>query len=1046
MSREMQSSVVRLHCNLGHPPKQESVRILAAAGKLDSKLLSALDALRCGSCIRMTKTVKPSTSSTSSAVRFSGAFGDHLQADIIFVRTLNGEACPVLGMTCMSTNFHAAKPIENRSPETVLEAMIEIWYRPLGLPISITVDADTCFLGKNQQWHQNLGIEYDIIPTEEAWRLDKIGRRNALMRTLAERLIDQNAVLDKKHLNEILPAVLFSMNSSTYTYGRPPYQAVFGRIPRLVGDLVSDNKSLAISTQTHPEQHAIRPELLRAEAITALAQFTASQAVKSLRKTRNMNELSHLQPGQTIAFWRMQGKSRQHLGRFLAFDPDKKSCWIQVGKTSVRVGTTQLRPATGWENWTPSDADLKLIKQAENNFAAGLWLEDGAEGPDLEDEMNVDEEIFQFRPTKIPRRSDGGQPALPEGDQDQQQRPAGQSELDLSQHQPYEMMTLPAGPAVPRPADPSDSQQVPPPFQPQLTIQQSQQQHQYQQQQNIQNYDQRHITVNVESPTFRSTVQNYGPQVNFGPVPPTPRRAARSRSPPVTPRRSDTAQPAPLGTPAIQEAQGDQLMDEPETPVLPPDHHLQALFTIYDNNTAEMKAKFWDGSPELRNPYFHNQKAYTAYLNSSKRIEDLKGITEPERPDWFMSDDEDGEVVLELSNNRSLTRQEIKQLDRELPWREVMEMPTMMLDKFVQSADKEYQGWMKWAGIRPLSEKEAAEVWSCPSKKRRILKSRAAYRDKSRGVGELKAKTRVVLIGCGDPDLRQLSRDSPTPSRLSEFLVLSIAASGSNALFNHDNKTWSLWISDAAQAFLQGRQDPTERSGPLYMSPPRDPIINMAAAYPAELYEVIGNCYGLANAPRVWFRRVQEQLLSISFVQHSFDKCLFYHIGKDGLLDCVLICHVDDFMAAYSETFDIDSLRNLFEWGSVTILSPETPGEYRGKEIIMELKEGKNIIRTTQKKLLDNLAEGKIPVGRMQKDPKLSAEEWKETRSVCGCLQWLGGQTRPDVAATASLSHRGGDTEIADLKRLHETLRYARRPQNLGSHSQPFPSTEVLCW
>ena len=73
MSREMQSSVARLHCNLGHPPKQEIVRILAAAGKLDSKLLAALDALRCGSCIRMTKTTKPPTSSTSSAVRFSGA-------------------------------------------------------------------------------------------------------------------------------------------------------------------------------------------------------------------------------------------------------------------------------------------------------------------------------------------------------------------------------------------------------------------------------------------------------------------------------------------------------------------------------------------------------------------------------------------------------------------------------------------------------------------------------------------------------------------------------------------------------------------------------------------------------------------------------------------------------------------------------------------------------------------------------------------------------------------------------------------------------------
>lgn len=241
--------------SLGQPGSKREPGSKVNSLKLDSKLLSALDALRCGSCIRMTKTVKPSTSSTSSAVRFSGAFGDHLQADIIFVRTLNGEACPVLGMTCMSTNFHAAKPIENRSPETVLEAMIEIWYRPLGLPISITVDADTCFLGKNQQWHQNLGIEYDIIPTEEAWRLGKIGRRNALMRTLAERLIDQNAVLDKKQLNEILPAVLFSMNSSTYTYGRSPCLWEDSEIGWRLGErqqVPSDQHPTTSRTTCHP--------------------------------------------------------------------------------------------------------------------------------------------------------------------------------------------------------------------------------------------------------------------------------------------------------------------------------------------------------------------------------------------------------------------------------------------------------------------------------------------------------------------------------------------------------------------------------------------------------------------------------------------------------------------------------------------------------------------------------------------------------------------------------------------------------------------------
>ena len=130
----------------------------------------------------------------------------------------------------------------------------------------------------------------------------------------------------------------------------------------------------------------------------------------------------------------------------------------------------------------------------------------------------------------------------------------------------------------------------------------------------------------------------------------------------------------------------------------------------------------------------------------------------------------------------------------------------------------------------------------------------------------------------------------------------------------------------------------------------------------------------------------------------------------------------------------------------MTILSPETPGEYRGKEIIMELKEGKKIIRATQKKFLDNLEEGKIPVGRMQKDPKLTVSEWKEMRSVCGCLQWLGGQTRPDVASTASLSHRGAETEISDLRRLHQTLQYAKNTADSGITfpAIPFNRASVL--
>ena len=118
------------------------------------------------------------------------------------------------------------------------------------------------------------------------------------------------------------------------------------------------------------------------------------------------------------------------------------------------------------------------------------------------------------------------------------------------------------------------------------------------------------------------------------------------------------------------------------------------------------------------------------------------------------------------------------------------------------------------------------------------MKSRAAYRDKARGTGQLRPKTRVVIIGCMDPDLKALTRDSPTPlptpTRLSEMLILAIATAGANRAFNFDGEVWKLWLSDAEKAFLQGKQDLTERGGqPWFMEPPRDPILRDAGAYPA---------------------------------------------------------------------------------------------------------------------------------------------------------------------------------------------------------------------
>ena len=57
-------------------------------------------------------------------------------------------------------------------------------------------------------------------------------------------------------------------------------------------------------------------------------------------------------------------------------------------------------------------------------------------------------------------------------------------------------------------------------------------------------------------------------------------------------------------------------------------------------------------------------------------------------------------------------------------------------------------------------------------------------------------------------------------------------------------------------------------------------------------------------------------------------------------------------------------------------------------------------------------------------------------RSAVGSLQWLSGQTRPDLAAASSLCQKGSKTEISDLTsvRVHQ----ARQRNTRLWHRLPF--------
>ena len=501
--------------------------------------------------------------------------------------------------------------------------------------------------------------------------------------------------------------------------------------------------------------------------------------------------------------------------------------------------------------------------------------------------------------------------------------------------------------------------------------------------------------------------------------------------PPSLPQ-SSTSQPPLTLQQQITEVETVDLTGDQPLPQLPQKRNFDAMLTQV-HGRVEPPHHSWDGSPETN---VHNCKHSTGFAKPATRLLQQQGFAVLETDLTGMQSESDASNTSDEDKQkepaaRLMSRKEAKALEREIPWRNIIKLPREQIDAYIESAKKEEKSWFSWGSIEEVSAETAAKILSNPATKKRVLRSRACYRNKSKIPGRLQAKTRVVALGHLDPDLASLSRDSPTPSRTSEYILLAIFIAGKNGIMENDPVRWILWAGDVSTAFLQGAQDKSERPEDLFLLPPQDEVTKMAKTFRAPLYRVKGNIYGLASAPRTWYREVCRRLKTINFIQHSLDHLLFYKRDGDKLL-AICIVYVDDVLLAYREDYNKEEFHNLFKWGSEKELTLTEPLEFKGKEIILIEQDGKFNLKVTQKRFIKNTEPGKVARGRIAEGPPLTPQEQTEFRSVTGSIQWLAGQTRPEVAAWVSLANKGKDTSPADLAQLYQTLDYTRENPNDG--------------
>ena len=1198
-STEIKTAVIRLHRNMGHPHSSDLKKLLAMNGVRNQQIHDAVEALQCDSCLRTKGPTKPPPAGIPQEGYLQ--FGDAIQMDVFYVRDVKGQNFMFLGIIDEVTHLHLAFHVPSRNPADVSSRFQSCWVRSFGWPLKIKTDPDTAHRAQFESDMNEAGCFVDFVPPEAHHKMGLIERHNATMRSLMERVIDSRGASGPEQMDLIAVAASFAKNACTWSSGRPPYIAAFGRIPRMGLDLLSDQNGLVAGSTRSEVQH--QAALLRAEAQQHLAAMAVDSGFRRalLRKSTN-EEILDVPIGAVVAYWRWTAKSSKKKGgyklaRLLGRDPDGKSIWLQAGTNTIKVLPHQVRAARGFEQWNPDYEDIKALRNASDNLQSNFLQDESIPEPSDDESQPQGVDHPEFLEETIPT-ADSFSFEQPELSQQATPIPI-----------PIQTPAPPPQQPVQEEAVQTDGYEIEPSPQPQLHFNVSSPTNI-----NIHNQQtfgmtqnqllQPEVRVPVRKPHKRGTSTPTTPALS---IPSTPTTKARPSPPqielPSTPIPGQSSIAPPASQPAMSAATSSRPSmtslhgTAPQTPILTPvpevidleDPREQALASVgmsapstppearmtpakrtsshleheppppaseqelsalmasaetmfkFDRNSYQLMQDDRANDDKLcvwRRLDYHSQVLQTTHLHGPskneilhrrvyqldngrllhdapyqqqddgaqvadqktctltelwypKRVQDhynmifddnqqcirqvpshFDGTADlvPQRPiDAFFqiyvstekpqelpqeldtsSDEEDGGGI--NNNDGKLSRLEQKALDKEIPWRRIMESPKEIIQEYVKAIQKEEQSWKMWSSVRPLSPKEAGIIMQDKNLRKRVLRSRTAYRDKAKGVPPVRAKARVVALGHLDPDLFQLSRESATPCRQSEYLLLALYISGRNKMLLGGKSVWKLWSGDVQTAFLQGQPEP--RSSPLYLLPPQDAICKQAGVFTAPLYEVTGNIYGLSNAPRTWGLHVIRTLLAAGWKQHSLDRMLFYKYAKFSdeqfpVLAAVMIAYVDDFLLAHDARFARDEFLNLFKWGSQSELTTDEPIEFKGKQLKLkydqELKQ--YVLNLNQAKFIDAIKGGKVSTKKLKET--IAPDDMSEFRSVAGCLQWVSGQTRPDVASAVSLSSRGSKSTYQDLHNMYQAISHLQKTKDDGFNMLPTPindATLIVCY
>ena len=260
-------------------------------------------------------------------------------------------------------------------------------------------------------------------------------------------------------------------------------------------------------------------------------------------------------------------------------------------------------------------------------------------------------------------------------------------------------------------------------------------------------------------------------------------------------------------------------------------------------------------------------------------------------------------------------------------------------------------------------------------------------------------KARLVARGFED-EVSDRKTDSPTCSKETVKLVLAVMAM----------KGWKCSSLDVRTAFLQG--NPLERD--IYVKPPKE-------AKTQNVWKLCKAVYGLKEASRYWYNRIKDELINAGFQCSKYDEALFYCKKNQSELQGINSIHVDDLLFGGTKHFHgtkISKIRSTFEIGS----EDSTPMKYLGNNIDQD----EGAIYFSQEEYIKDVNPADLELNN-DKNRTLTDGEQRNYRAICGQLNWIASQSRPDLAFdVCQLSTKLNKATVRELIHANKVLRKAK--------------------